>query len=638
MKKILKINLLNIILLGYLEFIFSILLFDNYNKDSIISIIIYILFSSFIITVLTSIFKEKVNKIINYIIYTIICFWFSLQFVFKSSMQTYFSISLFKLSDQATTFFGKTLEIIFSNLYGMIILFIPLIVLIIFRKKLDYNIEKEKIYLFIYIILIPLSYCSYRLYLSSRKSEELSIYDLYYNVDNISLSVQKLGVLSSLGVDVYRSIFGFEDKLIDIKTVDNTNSNSSDVSIYKENKLDLDLSSKELDSNVKKYIEETAPTYKNKYSGIFEGKNLIFIVAESFSEIGIKEEVTPTLYKLKNNSFVFDNFYVTYYLSTIGGEFQALTGLYPNSKTLSVWRSGTNSFPYGLANTFKNMGYNTYAYHDHSGYFQDRYKYIKSLGFNNFKACELGLNINCNIWPESDVEMINSTYKDYINSDKPFMTYYMTVSGHMDYDFDGNSIASKNKNKVDNLPYSEEAKAYLATQIELDKALELLINKLEESNKLNDTIIVLLGDHYPYGLDLDTINELSTYKRDDLYEINHNALIIWNNNLNTIKVDKVGMPIDVIPTVYNLFGVSYDSRLFAGTDLLSTSEGLAMLEDRSWITNKARYNSTTNSYEGSVDEDYIKNINNTIQNRITFSKDMLLKDGYKYIKINDHSN
>ena len=142
------------------------------------------------------------------------------------------------------------------------------------------------------------------------------------------------------------------------------------------------------------------------------------------------------------------------------------------------------------------------------------------------------------------------------------------------------------------------------------KALELLINKLEESNKLNDTIIVLLGDHYPYGLDLDTINELSTYKRDDLYEINHNALIIWNNNLNTIKVDKVGMPIDVIPTVYNLFGVSYDSRLFAGTDLLSTSEGLAMLEDRSWITNKARYNSTTNSYEGSVDEDYIKNINN----------------------------
>ena len=222
--------------------------------------------------------------------------------------------------------------------------------------------------------------------------------------------------------------------------------------------------------------------------------------------------------------------------------------------------------------------------------------------------------------------------------DKPFMTYYMTVSGHMDYDFDGNSIASKNKNKVDNLPYSEEAKAYLATQIELDKALELLINKLEESNKLNDTIIVLLGDHYPYGLDLDTINELSTYKRDNLYEINHNTLIVWNNNLNTIKVDKVGMPIDVIPTVYNLFGVSYDSRLFAGTDLLSTSEGLAMLEDRSWITNKARYNSTTNSYEGSVDEDYIKNINNTIQNRITFSKDMLLKDGYKYIKTNDHSN
>ena len=68
------------------------------------------------------------------------------------------------------------------------------------------------------------------------------------------------------------------------------------------------------------------------------------MVAESYSEIGVDEERTPTLYKLIHNGFTFDNFYVPYYLSTIGGEAQSLTGLYPNYATLTKWKSGENSF------------------------------------------------------------------------------------------------------------------------------------------------------------------------------------------------------------------------------------------------------------------------------------------------------
>ena len=147
----------------------------------------------------------------------------------------------------------------------------------------------------------------------------------------------------------------------------------------------------------------------------------------------------------------------------------------------------------------------------------------------------MGLNINCNMWPESDIEMINASVSDYINSDKPFMTYYMTVSGHLDYTREGNSIVSKNWKEVESLSYSDKAKAYLATQIELDRALEILINKLEESGKLDDTVIVLLADHYPYGLSLDEINELSNYKRDGLFEINHNSLVIYNSNMKSRK-------------------------------------------------------------------------------------------------------
>lgn len=636
MKKIIKNNFINIGFLIYYELLFALLMFNNFSKETIISIFIYILFSSFIITALTSFFNEKINRIINYITYFIISLWFAAQFTIKSFLDSFFSFTMFGIADQVTSFMGEVFNAIFYNLYGIILFFIPFIFFIIFRKKFNFNIDKkEKKYLLAYLILIPLSICSYRLYLNTQKNKTLSIYDLYYNVNNPSLAIQKLGVLSSAYLDVKRSIFGFEEKIVNIKeNNEEEKDNKTKEIVYEDNKLDLLL-----DDNtpevIKSYIENTTPSKKNEYTSLFEGKNLIFIVAESYSEIAVSPELTPTLYKLTHSGFVFNNFYVPYYLSTIGGEFQSLTGLFPDSSILSTWRSGTTLFPYGLATTFKNKGYNTYAYHNNSGYFQDRNKYLKSIGFDNFKACYMGLDINCEVWPQSDIEMINKTYTDYIDNDEPFMAYYMTVSGHFEYTFSDNYIASKNRDLVKELPYSEKPKGYIACNIELDKALELLINKLEEKGKLDDTVIVMLADHYPYGLTLEEINEISSYERDSLFEINHNSLILWNNKIETKEIDKYGMPIDVIPTIYNLFGIDYDTRLFAGTDLFSNKEGIVILGNRSWITAKGKYNSTDNTFNGNETEEYIEYINNTIQNKIAFSKSIFTTNGYKYIKENN---
>lgn len=631
MKKIIKINLLNYIVLIFFEAMFALISFDIYSKSEVLSILIYSLFSSFIMTILMTVGSEKTNKIFSYIIYFVLCFWFALEAIFKSFLQTFFSLDCFKLSDQAMGFAGETIKVIVGNIHYLILFFLPFILLIIFRKKIDLNIKENKKYLYSYIILIPLSFLSYRLYINSTKdNKDISLYDLYYNTNNIPLSIQKMGVLSSTGLDIYRNIFGFDDKVIEVNYEENDD--NDELFVYDKNILDLDLDSDKLNKDIKKYIEDNPGTSKNKYSGMFENKNLIFVVAESFSEIGIDKDRTPTLYKLTNNGFIFDNFYVPYYLSTIGGEFQSLTGLYPNYSTLTKWKSGENSFPYGLANTFKEKGYNTYAYHAHDGYFQNRYKYLKALGFDNFKACNMGLNINCNMWPESDIEMIKATTNDYINSDKPFMTYYMTVSGHLDYTKEGNSIVSKNWDLVKNLDYSDKAKSYLATQIELDRAMESLLKELENKGILEDTVIVLLADHYPYGLSLEEINELSSYQRDELFEINHNALIIYNSSMKNINITKVGMPIDVLPTVYNLFDIKYDSRLFAGSDLLSNSEGMVILDNLSWITDKGKYNSLNNKHSDNLDNNYINNINNIIQNKIIFSRNMLTYDGYKYIK------
>lgn len=631
MKEIIKINLLNYIVLIFFEAMFALISFDIYSKGEVLSILIYSLFVSFVMTILMTIWSEKVNRIFGYIIYFIFCFWFALETIFKAFLQTFFSLDCFKLSDQAMGFAGETIKVIVGNIHYLILFFLPFILLIIFRKKIDLNIKENKKYLYSYIILIPLSFLSYRLYINSTKdNKDISLYDLYYNTNNIPLSIQKMGVLSSTGLDIYRNIFGFEDKVIEVNYEEENN--DEDLFVYEKNNLDLDLSSNKLNKDIKEYIDNNPGTSKNKYTGMFENKNLIFVVAESFSEIGIDKDRTPTLYKLTNNGFIFDNFYVPYYLSTIGGEFQSLTGLYPNYSTLTKWKSGKNSFPYGLATTFKEKGYNTYAYHAHDGYFQNRYKYLKALGFDNFKACNMGLNINCNMWPESDIEMIKATTNDYINSDKPFMTYYMTVSGHLDYTKEGNSIVSKNWDLVKNLDYSDKAKSYLATQIELDRAMESLLKELENKGILEDTVIVLLADHYPYGLSLEEINELSSYKRDELFEINHNALIIYNSSMKNINITKVGMPIDVLPTIYNLFDIKYDSRLFAGSDLLSNSEGMVILDNLSWITDSGRYNSLNGKYNGDIDSDYISNINNIIQNKIIFSRNMLTYDGYKYIK------
>ena len=102
-------------------------------------------------------------------------------------------------------------------------------------------------------------------------------------------------------------------------------------------------------------------------------------------------------------------------------------------------------------------------------------------------------------------------------------------------------------------------------------------------------------------------------------------LIIWNNAMNEkITVDKVGSQIDILPTVLNLFGIEYDSRLIIGRDILSSSEGLAIMSNRSWVTDSGTYYAGSRKFvpkEGvTVDSDYVNNVNSLVSNYFTMSK------------------
>lgn len=632
MKEVKKFSLYLISLL-FLEIIFKLIVKGEISISIIINILLYLIIISSFLSIISNIFTKKINMIITSIILFIIGVLFSIQAVFYNVFKVYFSLSNLKISDQLNNFFDEFIKAIISNIFYIIIFMIPFIIYLIFKKKININTNNVKsyiIYLLIIIIFIPILYID----IISTKDKTQDIYDLYNNINEISLNINKLGVLNSYGIDLYRLVFGFNDKIKNVDVEEKEEIKKEEDVVYLPNILDLKF--KETNNSdiniINEYIKNENGTLKNQYSGIFKDYNLIYITAESFSQIGIDKNLTPTLYKLTHSGFIFDNYYTPNALSTIGGEFQSLLGLYPDSDILNIWRSGNNYFPYGLGTVFKGLGYDTYAYHDNLYNFQDRNKYLKSQGFDNYLGCYNGLEkrINCKIWPESDIEMIDKTIDDYINSDK-FLAYYMTVSGHFEYSFSDNYIAYKNKEYVKNLNLNESAAAYLATQIELDKALELLINKLENANKLDNTVIVLLADHYPYELDLKTINSLSEYERDEIVEVNHNSLIIWNNSLQDTHIDKACMSSDVIPTVYNLFGVDYDSRLFTGRDILSNSLGIAIMRNRSFVTNKGTYLSKTNTSIGFDDQEYIKTINQVINNRLTISKLILKTNYYNYL-------
>ena len=643
MKRRIYIGFIYYLTLIYLEIVFRVVCTENIFPITFINNLIFLLPVTLFLIIISSLLTPKVNAIIAKIIIFILCLWYAVCLVFKNKFGVYFSLSAIGLANQLKSFIHDTISTIGNNIIYIIILFIPFILIIIFRKKIIYPQLNSK-YLLATTLCMVVSYLFFVASIHINKNESYSLYNLYYQVDNHALTVEKLGLMPSTIIEIKRNILGFEEKLNEPFYIPEIDEDIKDEpKELGSNILDIDFSKlssqtkDELLIQMNDYFAQDPGTKKNEYTGMYEGKNLIVFMAESFSPIAITQELTPTLYKLTNESFVFENFYSPVILSTIGGEFQELTGLYPNLGLLTnVWRKGKNYYPYGFANVFKELDYQTYAYHNNQYNFQARDKYLKSLGFDNYLGCYNGLEkrINCNIWPQSDVEMIEKTVDDYLKNDQPFMVYYATVSGHMAYNW-GNRMSAKHKEAVKDLPYSEEVKAYIATQIELDQALELLITKLEESDKLDDTVIALVADHYPYDLSVDQVNEASSYERDSIVEINHSNFILWNSTTKTTKISKIGSQIDVLPTLLNLFGVEYDSRLIIGKDILADNEGLAIFSNNSWISDLGVYYSNSNKFipkeNIEVPDNYVENMNKIVRTKINMSKYIMQEDYYRYV-------
>lgn len=625
-------------------------------------------------TYLVSIWKRRVNRNITWIFLAIEYLMFAAQLVYMHIFRQplLFAAAATGGKDALTNYWREALVGIGESAVGLLLLAVPFFVTgwllwmgYLYQKSVP--MKKRMITLavsgsglLLYFLIIVVGKVADTSYFNE--------YSEYYDPKNV---IEGMGVMVSLQRDFTGSMLpannGFEiPDEVPVISEDVSGSDLEDVSggdtivadgdteapaKTEYNKLPIDFAAlntmadtKEL-QNLTQYLATSQSTKKNEYTGMFEGYNLIFLTAEGFSPYAVDETLTPTLYKMINSGFVFTDYYVPLWqTSTSDGEYTNLTGLIPDQQ-FSMRRSSDISMPYTLAKYFLEDGATATAYHNNSLSYYDRYRSHPNLGYEwrasklgDLSEAEWGSHVfqmeDAGAWPSSDYNMMVATLPEYINQDY-FHVYYMTISGHMNYNFAGNKMSSKNKELVADLPYNEEGRAYISCNIELDKALEYLIAELDKAGKLDNTVICLTADHYPYAMATETLDELAGRHLENL-EMYQNNLILWNSQMETVVVDKPCSSIDVLPTLLNLFGFEYDSRLYAGKDILSDSEPLVIFSDRSFITDKVIYVKKTKEViprtDEAVTEEYMDRIKKEVKNRYNYSAGILNQDYYKYVQ------
>ena len=421
--------------------------------------------------------------------------------------------------------------------------------------------------------------------------------------------------------------------------------------VYGDNVLDLDFAALKQDAPstsvaaVCDYLTTRKPSKQNAFTGMFAGKNLILITAEAFTEEVIDPELTPTLYRMATEGIRFTDYYQPAWgASTTSGEFSNTVGLVPTNGGMCMKEVLQQNFFLTMGHQLQRQGYYSAAYHNHNKDFYDRDKTHTHLGYDRFLAQYGGLEGITPVWPESDLEMINVTVPQYIDQ-QPFSIYYMTVSGHCMYSLNANAMAKKHYDEVADMDCSEAVKCYYASQLELEAAMASLVRQLEEAGIADDTVVVISSDHYPYGLERsgtwqntsDYLAELYGVDRYDNFIRDHNALILWSGCLEDldITVEEPVYSLDILPTLSNLFGLPYDSRLLVGRDVFSEETPLVLWPDFSWKTDKGLYNAQTGVFtpaEGvQAEKDYIDYISSVVRNKITYSRSVLDTDFFNYV-------
>ena len=606
---------------------------------------------------------ERANEVFMIVLLLAVSVFYLGDLIYYKTFGSLVSVSMLGAGEDAVTNFWWSMKTTLKENALVILLFEAPVLLEIFlalknkKRKDGFSVPAHLFTAFLAVGLWALVVLSLPLAGKSDYSAYGAYHSRYVDTDTAS---KKLGVLPNFLVELRYSFFGGNDPkevLAEASVVELKEEEKKEEVRIEFNKLeglDFHALAKDCeDEDIKdllSYMGSQAATVRNDYTGLFKGYNLIYICAESFSSLAVDETVTPTLYKMANNGIVLKNFYNSFRNTTTNGEYAILTGVWPDVArqatnmgkiTGTMGRSIGKDMTPSLGNTFAlSEGLQPRAYHNYLGDYYGRNRTLPNMGFE----CQFmndGMKFTT-AWPASDLEMMEQSVDDYID-DERFLTYYMTFSGHGNYTTN-NVMVAKNIKTVtsklsEHLPTSAEG--YLAANYELEEAMAYLLQRLEEAGKLENTVIVLAGDHYPYYLTDAGYEALKGEAVDEDFESFHSSCIIYNAGLKEkIEVDTPCCNVDIIPTVYNLFGVAYDSRLYAGTDIFGNGMHIAQLYNKNFITDKVKYNAATGEAEWLIDTEeysedllanYLDNAVNTVKNRYAFSIGIEDTDLYDYV-------
>ena len=397
------------------------------------------------------------------------------------------------------------------------------------------------------------------------------------------------------------------------------------------------------------YVATLTPSSHNEMTGRFAGYNLIFITAEAFSAEAIRPDITPTLHRMATKGINFLDYYQFDTAGTTGGECGNLLGLLPTEGGASVKLTVGHNNYFTMGNALGRLGYNGWAFHNNTYTYYDRDLTHNNLGYSNgYMGYGNGMEQWVEWqWPQSDLEMMRGTFNNLYGAPEhePFNVYYMSVSGHSDYGLGQNLMAVKNWDRVKDLPYSDPVKGYLASNIELDAGLQYLLQRLEETGMADHTVFVIGADHFPYGLDDDApvgslpfTSELYGYEVTTEFQRDHNRLIIWTPSLEQaepIVVDTPTSTVDILPTLLNLFGCEWDSRLLPGRDVFSDKAPLVFTLSYDWKSDLGTYYAGSGEFvpvEGAeIPEGYVEATSADATNRINYCRGVLTTDYYRHV-------
>lgn len=641
--------------------------FDTQNaffRGTLVMVVLFSIATGLLLSLLVNLLhNRRLAQVLMLVVTALWTLLLCVEYCCRSYFKSYFSVGFIcTMTGNVVTGFGSTIPgIVAQRLPFIIAALLPLALCILLRKRIvtEHRMSKWSL---LFVTAVSVIF----LLIGEGLARWGTYGDSYTYNFQTDAAVSQFGLHTAVRLEAEYALFGTPQPKLELPTQENEPDDTPDDPPveYGYNALDIDfqtLADSASDSTLRsmaQYFGSLTPSKKNEYTGLFQGKNLVLITAEAFSPWFISRELTPTLYKLTHEGFVCENYYQPGWgQSTTGGEYAVMTGLLPTwvGSNVSFYASANDDMPFALGNQLRALGYRTGAYHDNIYNYYNRDKTHPNLGYD-YQGVGNGLTMTEDgSWPYSDLEMVQNTIGDYIDgyvSDgTPFHVYYMTVSGHGSYGW-GHAMAAKNRAKAQ-AAYpnaSTQVQSYVAANLELENALTYLLEQLEAAGIAEDTVICMSADHYPYLLaepETDYYNELrgvvDSERDTDRYR---NALVLWCGGMeNAVTVTEPCSAVDIVPTLSNLFGLEYDSRLLSGRDVLdkdydagsaSGSIPLVILptsSGNSWATAAGVFEATTRTFNArpgvAVEEDYVSRVNNIVALQYNYAQQLIARDYYR---------